>query len=173
VQERDEADLGAEVFRISGDRSQGLGAGAKQDVVRRFLVLIGDVRDPLGNGKDHMEILDCWEQFGLAVFEPLRTGKRLALGTMPISARVEGDALMSAGVTLFDMATECSGAAQFDRTHHARWTRLSEPACVCRYCGPQLQKAWAVTLIPHPFIDLSVHQCLNTHFLDASRYPNV
>jgi hypothetical protein len=33
--------------------------------------------------------------------------------------RVEGDALMAAGIALLDVATECSGAAQFDRTHHA------------------------------------------------------
>jgi hypothetical protein len=59
-----------------------------------------------------MEVLDRGEQFGLTVFEPLRAGKRLAPGTMPISARVEGYALMAAGVAPFDMATQCSRAAQ-------------------------------------------------------------
>jgi hypothetical protein len=66
-----------------------------------------------------MEVLDLGEQFGLAVFKPLGAGKRLAPGTMAITTRVEGDALMAAGIALFDVATECSGAAQFDRTHHA------------------------------------------------------
>src|ERR1700710_1248054 len=33
VQERDEADLSAEMFRIGSDRAQGFGAGAEQDVV--------------------------------------------------------------------------------------------------------------------------------------------
>jgi hypothetical protein len=66
-----------------------------------------------------MEVLDLGKQFGLAVFKPLGAGKRLTLGTMPIPARVEGDALMATRVALFDVATECSGAAQFDRTHHA------------------------------------------------------
>jgi hypothetical protein len=37
VRDRDEADLGAKVFGIGGDRAQGLGAGAEQDVVERFL----------------------------------------------------------------------------------------------------------------------------------------
>jgi hypothetical protein len=118
VQERDKADFGTQVFRISGDGAKGFGAGAKQDVVKRFLILVGKRRDRFGNRKDHMEVLDLAKQFGLAVFKPLRAGKRLTLGTMPIPARVEGDALMATRVALFDMATECSGAAQFDRTHH-------------------------------------------------------
>jgi len=87
VQERDEADLGTQVFRISGDRAQDLGAGAKQDVVKRFLILVGKRRDRFGQSKDHMEVLDLGEQFGLAVFKPLGAGKRLTLGTMPIPAR--------------------------------------------------------------------------------------
>src|ERR1700694_3611964 len=100
VQERDEADFGTQVFRISGDRAQGLGACAKQDVVKRFLILVGKRRDRFGEGKDHMEVLDLGEQFGLAVFKPLRAGKRLAPGTMSVSARVEGDALMATRVAL-------------------------------------------------------------------------
>jgi hypothetical protein len=63
VHECDEVYLGAEVFRISGDRAQGLGAGAKQEVVNRLLVLVGDVHDRLGNGKDHMEVLNRGKQF--------------------------------------------------------------------------------------------------------------
>jgi hypothetical protein len=42
VKERDEADLGTQVFRIGGDRAQGFGTGAEQDVVKRFLVPVGD-----------------------------------------------------------------------------------------------------------------------------------
>jgi hypothetical protein len=61
--------------------------------------------------KDHVEVLDLAKQFGLAVFKPLRAGKRLTLGTMPIPARVEGDALMATRVAPFDMATQCSRAA--------------------------------------------------------------
>jgi hypothetical protein len=34
-------------------------------------------------------------------------------------ARVVGDPLVSAGIALFDMATECSGATQLDRAHRA------------------------------------------------------
>ena len=66
-----------------------------------------------------MEVLDLGKQLGLPAFEPLRAGERLALGTMPIAARVVGDALMATRVALLDMAAECGGAAQFDRAHHA------------------------------------------------------
>jgi len=52
-----------------------------------------------------MEILDLGKQFGLPVFEPLRTGERLALRAGAMPARVEGDALMATGIALFDMTT--------------------------------------------------------------------
>ncbi len=38
VQDGEKADLGAEVTRIAGDLEQGLGRGAKQDLVDQFLV---------------------------------------------------------------------------------------------------------------------------------------
>lgn len=44
---QDVADLGAQVFRIGGDRAQGFGAGAKQDVVKHSLAMVGKRRDRL------------------------------------------------------------------------------------------------------------------------------
>ena len=67
-----------------------------------------------------MELLDVGEQFGLPVFQPLRSGERLALGTMAISARVVGDALMATGIALFDVAAEGGGATPFDGAHGAQ-----------------------------------------------------
>ena len=64
-----------------------------------------------------MEILDAVEQLRLSGFEPLGSGKRLALGTMPIATAIETDALMAAGIALFHVATEGSGATQFDGAH--------------------------------------------------------
>jgi hypothetical protein len=49
----------------------------------------------------------------------LRAGERLALRAGPMPARVVGDALVTAGVALFDMAAEGRGAAQLDGTHRA------------------------------------------------------
>ena len=58
VQERDKADFGTRVFRISGDRAKGFGAGAKQDVVKRFLILVGKRGDLCGDAEDHMKIFN-------------------------------------------------------------------------------------------------------------------
>lgn len=44
VQDRNEADLGAQVLRIGGDRAQCPGAGAKQQVVEHAFVLVAAQR---------------------------------------------------------------------------------------------------------------------------------
>jgi hypothetical protein len=64
-----------------------------------------------------MEVLDLRQQFSLPVFEPLRTGERLALRAGAMPARVVGDALVPAGAALFEMAAKGHGAAQFNRAH--------------------------------------------------------
>jgi hypothetical protein len=86
----------------------------EEDTVKRFLVLKRDGGDRLGYGKDDMEILHAAEQLGLPVFQPLRPRQRLAFGTSPMATAVVGDALMTAGVALFDMAAEGGGATAFD-----------------------------------------------------------
>ena len=120
MQDGDEADLGAQVLGIGGDGAQGLGAGVEEQIVERGLVLKGDGRDRLGHGKDDVEILDPVEQLGLAIFEPLRAGERLALGAGAMATTVIGDALMAAAVALLDMATEGGGATAFDGAHGAQ-----------------------------------------------------
>jgi hypothetical protein len=86
VQDREKADLGAQVLRIGGDGAQRFGAGVKQQVVDEPLVLVGDRRDRLWDGEHDVEVLDI-KQFGLPVLEPLRAGERLALRTRPMPAR--------------------------------------------------------------------------------------
>ena len=68
----DEANLGAQVLRSSGDRAQGLGGGVKQYVVDHGFILIRDRGDRLGQRKDHMEVFNG-NKVGLAIFQPLRT----------------------------------------------------------------------------------------------------
>ena len=59
------------------------------------------------------------QELRLAMFDPLRPRKRLALRTMPIAAAVIGDALMRTAVARLDMPAERSGAACGDRPHDA------------------------------------------------------
>ena len=47
---------------------------------------------------------------------------------MPITATVEGDALVATGVTLFDMAAKCCRAATLDRAHDAALTTAERVA---------------------------------------------
>jgi hypothetical protein len=49
--------------------------------------------------------------------EPLCLGQRLSLGAVAIPARVVGDTLIAAIVTLFNMAAKHIGAADFDGSH--------------------------------------------------------
>ncbi len=118
VQDGEEADLGAQVLGIGGDGAQRLGTGVEQDVVEHLLVLVGERCDRLGHGEDDVEIFDL-EQLRLPVLQPLGARERLALRAMPISATVESDALMAAGIAAFDMATERCGAAALDGAHDA------------------------------------------------------
>jgi hypothetical protein len=71
MQNGDEADLGAQVLRIGGDRAQCLGGGVKQDVVDHGLVLVRDRGDLFGQREDHVEVLHG-KEVGLAIFQPLR-----------------------------------------------------------------------------------------------------
>ncbi len=63
-----------------------------------------------------MKVL-CVEQLGATILQPLRSGQRLAAGTMPVAAAVEGDAPVAALIACFDVPSERGGAAQLDRRH--------------------------------------------------------
>src|SRR5712692_9876726 len=58
------------------------------------------------------------QEFGLAFFQPLSSGQGLALGAMPIGARVVGIPFVAALVTSFQMTAERRGATQFNRAQY-------------------------------------------------------
>ena len=74
-------------------------------------------QDQRGEGmwqrKHHMEVWN-WEEFGLAVGYPLRCGETLALGTVPIAARVVGVALEAALRTLLHVPAKLRRATGGD-----------------------------------------------------------
>ena len=72
VEDREEAELGAEMLGISSDRPQSFGSGVKQDVVDRSLVVMGDGADLLRHSEDDVEVR-YGEEFGSSVLKPLGT----------------------------------------------------------------------------------------------------
>jgi hypothetical protein len=117
VQHGGDANAGAEVLRIGGDRQHGLGRDLEQEIVDHGLVLVGDV----GNDRrqrEHHVIVRHRQQLGLAVGEPLLGGGALALRAMPVTAGVVGDGRIGAVRAARDMTAEGCRAATLDRRHH-------------------------------------------------------
>src|SRR5580693_8887733 len=79
------ADLGTQMFWISGDGAQGLCRGPKQNAIEFSLILIGDGGNLFGHGKDHVEVFGV-QKLGLAILEPLSPSKGLAFWTVSIPA---------------------------------------------------------------------------------------
>lgn len=75
----------------------------------------------------------CVEQLGAPILQPLRACQRLAAGTMPVAAAVEGNAPVAALIAPFDVPIERSGPAQFDRRHGAALS--SRQRCVLGTIG--------------------------------------
>ena len=118
VQDGGEADLGAEMLGIGGDRRERLGRGLEQKSVDLGLVLIGDGADRRRQREHDVEIGDR-QEFGLARLQPPLRRRPLALRTMAIAARVVGDARMSAVLASLDVTAERRGATDLDRRHDA------------------------------------------------------
>jgi len=118
MEDDDEADLGAQMPGVGGNGLECLGRRLEQDGVDLGLVLEGDLGEACRQGEDDMEI-GHWQQLGLPLGQPFGPRQPLALGTMPVAARVVGDAAIGAGVTGLDMTAERRRATGFDRRHHA------------------------------------------------------
>jgi hypothetical protein len=105
------------VLWIGCDRLKSFGRSPKQQTIHLSFVLQSQSREWFRQSENHMEVI-ALQQFGLTLLKPLRAGQRLALGTMPIGARVVCVPFVAALVTLFQMTAERCGATQFDRAQH-------------------------------------------------------
>jgi len=116
VQDRQEADRGAEVLGVGRDLAQGAGGGAEEQAVQQAAVLQGE-RGEFGGQREHdMEVLVV-EQFGPAFGEPLVAGGSLALGAVAVAAGAVADTAVPAVVALFHEAAEGGAAALLDGRH--------------------------------------------------------
>src|SRR5216683_3111856 len=109
------ANLRAQMLRIGGDGTQGLGGNIEQQAVEYRLVVPGDRADRGGQREDH--VILHRQQVGLTCLEPPVCGARLALRAMPITTRVIGDLQLCAAGTAQHMSTQRRGAALFDGRH--------------------------------------------------------
>ena len=110
VQDADHADLGAQVFAIAGDLQQGLRAGGEQQVVEQTRVLQRQHIEFVRHSEHDMEVTGG-QQFAFAGRQPALACLGLALGAVPVSARVVRDGLMTAVRAGIAMTAQRSGAA--------------------------------------------------------------
>src|SRR5258708_37389993 len=91
---------------------QGLRGGSEQQIVEQTRVVQGQYMEFMGHSEHDMEVAGG-QEFSLAGRQPALARLRLALGAVPISARVVGDGLMTAvraGIAM--TAQRCGAAAQ-------------------------------------------------------------
>jgi hypothetical protein len=87
MENRGDADTGAEVLWVGRDSSQGLGRGLEQQIVDDGLVLVGDIGDCRRQSEHHM-IVRHRQQIGLARGQPVLCRRALALRAVPVAATI-------------------------------------------------------------------------------------
>ena len=117
MEHAEEADLRAQMPWIAGDLQQGLGAGVKQQVVDQPFVLQCERGQFPRQREDDVDIAGG-QQFPFPRLEPAQAGVALALGTVPVAARVVRDGGMSAVRAAIAMSAERGGAAARDGQQH-------------------------------------------------------
>src|SRR5262249_52527276 len=99
MEDRDDADAGAQVLGVGCDCECGVGRCFHEQVIDHGLVLIGDVAELGRQGINHMKILDR-QQFGLALGEPPAGGGALTLWAVAVAAKVFGGGGVSGALLL-------------------------------------------------------------------------
>jgi len=100
-----------------GDLLQRLGRRAEQQLVHQGLVLPGDASDGFGQGEHHVKVTHR-QQLAATGFQPLAARGRLALGTVPVAARVVRHLAVPAFIALLDVSAQGGSAAGGQRLQH-------------------------------------------------------
>ena len=95
---------------IGSDGEQGLGHSTKQESIEPALILQTQVSEGLGNSEHHVAVGYGQQLLGL-LGQPAVARCRLALGAVTITAGVESDHPMSAGIALLQPTAQGGGAA--------------------------------------------------------------
>jgi hypothetical protein len=111
MQDADDTDLSSQVCGIGCNFQQGLCAGGEQQIVKQTRVFQGEHIEFVGHSEHDMEIAGS-QEFAFPCFQPALTGLCLALGAVPVSARVIGDGVIPATQASIAMAAQlCRTAA--------------------------------------------------------------
>jgi hypothetical protein len=117
MEDRKQADVGAQVFGIGGYLQKGLRTGLEQELIEGLLVLQYQLGKLMRQSKDNMDIGDR-QKFIVASRDPAIARPILALGAVAIPAAVVGDGLIATARTMVAMPAESGGAAACDRLQH-------------------------------------------------------
>src|SRR6266852_9679100 len=139
----EEAELGTEMFGISGNGTELVVHRLEEDYVDHPFVLVRDGGDFLRDGEHDVEILDR-QQFGFASLDPGRTSQGLTGRTMSVAAAVVPHARVSTVVALFDMAAEGGRPTLLNGSHHAPLSRRE-----CRTDLVTISRAMAAEHLRH------------------------
>lgn len=122
-----DADPGAEVLRICGDRQHRLGRDLEQEIVDGGPVVIGDVGDP-DRQREHDVIIRHRQQLGFALGEPLLGRGALTLRAVPVAAGIVGDGCVGTVLAARDMTAEAAVRQLSIADITLSWLRLTWPA---------------------------------------------
>lgn len=116
MQHHGDTDVCAEMFGISRNRAQRFSGGLEQQVINYRFVLVSQLANRRRQCEYRMEVFDG-QQLCLACVEPTVCSRRLALGTMSITARVVSDLKVLAFATAQHVTAEFGTAAAFNGGH--------------------------------------------------------
>jgi hypothetical protein len=117
VEDAQHADRCAEVARVGRDVTERRRTRLKEPRVEACAIPIGQGQQSVWEREDDVHIGHV-EQVSLARVKPTLPRLRLALWAVPISARVIGDGLMSAGATPIEMPAERGRATARERPEY-------------------------------------------------------
>ncbi len=96
-----------------------LGGGLEKDVIENSPVSQGKGIELVRQGEDDMEVLNGEELFPPGL-DPLLFLQELALGAVPVPARVVGYLEVAALLALVDVSPQCGSSADLDGVHGAQ-----------------------------------------------------
>ena len=117
MQDGKEANLRAKMLRIGGDFNEGFSYRTEQQVVQFGFILPDEIGQFVRQTEHDMEVTGG-EEFPLSSRDPPPACLSLTLGTMPIPARVKGEApVLTATWAHVDMTAKSRRAASHDGLH--------------------------------------------------------